>query len=309
VLSVATLGGLAVAVVGFSLWHVVRAQTPAADGQLVLVNADEEWIERKKQGEFRARPIFNQQLTELYYGIRDADTGEWLTAVYRVSGGEKERDEGWEYEFDYPSLDEHEPLDPERTYLMVILAAADGQPAPTTFYAVIPAHQSGGLLGNLLGALDPARWARALAGWVEGEYHQTPHRGLNGQTPLDRWARTGAEARYPDDDGLDLEDLFLFQTKRRVNKDRTVSLHGHLYEADAVLVGQTVVVRYDPSAPPTRPLQLVHEGRPAGLATPLDAYANATVKRVRPSQSIEPTVPAPEPPPSPLALRRLKETP
>ena len=31
--------------------------------------------------------------------------------------------------------------------------------------------------------------------------------------------------RYPDP-GLDLDDLFLFEAKRRVMKDRTVSLHG-----------------------------------------------------------------------------------
>ncbi len=141
--------------------------------ELELVNEDGDWIERKKHGGFRARPIFNQQLSTLYYGIRDADTGEWLTAMYRVSGGEQERDEGWEYEFDYPALDEHEPLDPDRTYLMVILAATQRQPTPTTFYAVVPLHQPGGLLGSLLRALDPEEWARAAAGWVIEGVHGT----------------------------------------------------------------------------------------------------------------------------------------
>ena len=147
-----------------------------------------------------------------------------------------------------------------------------------------------------IGALN-----RALAGWVEGEYHQSPHRGLDGRTPLDRWAETGAEVRYPDAAGLDLEELFLFEAKRRVLKDRTLSLHGRLYEADAALVGRTVTVRYDPDAPPARALQVVHEGRPAGLATPLDAYANAAVKRGGIERG------APEPPRSPLSIRRLKE--
>ena len=52
---------------------------------------------------------------------------------------------------------------------------------------------------------------RALAGWIEGEYHQAPHRGLGGQTPLDRWAQCAGEVRYPDECGLDLNDLFLFE--------------------------------------------------------------------------------------------------
>jgi len=164
---------LAFAVAAIAAWQAVQAQAPPSGTQLEWVNEDEDWIERKKHGEFRARPIFNQQLSTLYYGIRDSDTGEWLTAMYRVSGGEKERDEGWEYEFDYPALDEHEPIDPDKTYLMVILAATPRQPTPTTFYAVIPLHQPGGLLGSLLRVLDPDGWAKAAAGWVIEGVHGT----------------------------------------------------------------------------------------------------------------------------------------
>ena len=145
---------------------------------------------------------------------------------------------------------------------------------------------------------------RRLWAYVEGEYHQAPHRGLDGETPLDRWAAVGADVRYPDP-GPDFDDVFLFEVKRRVMKDRTVSLHGRLYEADAVLVGRTVVLRYDPAAPPNRPLQVVVDGRPAGEATVLDAYANTAIRRVRPSSHIETDDPAPEPPPSPIAMRDL----
>ncbi len=164
---------LTAALVAIPAWQVVHAQSPPSGTQLEWVNQDEDWIDRKKHGEFRARPIFNQQLSTLYYGIRDSDTGEWLTAMYRVSGGEKERDEGWEYEFDYPALDEHEPLDPDRTYLMVMLAGTPRQATPTTFYAVVPMHQPGGLLGSLLRALDPDGWAKAAAGWVIEGVHGT----------------------------------------------------------------------------------------------------------------------------------------
>ena len=148
---------------------------------------------------------------------------------------------------------------------------------------------------------------RTLWAWVEGEYHQSPHRGLDGRTPLDQWALAGANVRYPDPT-TDLDDLFLFEVKRRVMKDRTVSLHGRVYEADAVLVGQTVTLRYDPDAPPSRPLEVVHDGNRAGLATRLDAYANTTVKRDRPSSQLQCDTPPREPSPSPLAMRNLKET-
>ena len=147
---------------------------------------------------------------------------------------------------------------------------------------------------------------RRLWAWVEGEYHQAPHRGLDGETPLDRWAATGAEVRYPDP-GPVFDDLFLFEAKRRVLKDRTVSLHGRVYEVDAVLMGETVVLRYDPAAPPSRPLQVHHDGQPAGQATVLDAYANTAVRRARSASRIDTDNPAPEPPPSPIAMRKLKD--
>ena len=119
---------------------------------------------------------------------------------------------------------------------------------------------------------------RRLAGWIEGEYHHTPHHGLDGETPLERWAQSAEEVRFPEPD-LDLDDLFLFEAKRKVNKDRTVSLAGVLYEVEAALVGAKVTLRYDPLAPPARPVQVWHEGRRIQLARPVDLATNCLVKR------------------------------
>ena len=162
-------------------------------------------------------------------------------------------------------------------------------------------HLGDDVLDNLQ-TLNSSLWA-----WVEGEYHNSPHRGLEeGRTPLEQWALASADVRYPDAT-LDLDDLFLFEVKRRVYKDRTVSLNGRVYEVDALLVGQNVILRYDPAAPPSRPLDVVHDGKPAGKATALDAYANTAVRRTYPAREIEADDPAPEPPPSPLAMRNLKD--
>ena len=84
---------------------IALAQTPG----LSLVNEDEDFIERKGDGRFIARLLFSREIEVLYYGVRDADTGDWVSAVYRVSGGEKERSDGWEYSWEYPDLDE-QPL-------------------------------------------------------------------------------------------------------------------------------------------------------------------------------------------------------
>ena len=162
-------------------------------------------------------------------------------------------------------------------------------------------HLGDDVLDNLQ-TLNSSLWA-----WIEGEYHNSPHRGLEeGRTPLEQWALASADVRYPDAT-LDLDDLFLFEAKRRVYKDRTVSLNGRVYEADALLVGQNVILRYDPAAPPSRAIDVVHDGKPAGKATALDAYANTAVRRTYPAKEIEADDPAPEPPPSPLAMRNLKD--
>ena len=150
-----------------------------------------------------------------------------------------------------------------------------------------------------LAALNRRLWA-----YVEGEYHQAAHRSLEGDTPLERWARVSEDVVFAEP-GLDLDELFLFEVTRRVQRDRTVSLNGVVYEVDAALVGEKVTLRYDPGAAPGRAVQVWHHSRRLPDATPLDAYANCFVKRHRPSRNLQPDRPAPEPK-STLALRELR---
>jgi transposase InsO family protein len=124
---------------------------------------------------------------------------------------------------------------------------------------------------------------RALWAYIEIEYHRTPHRIL-GEPPLDRWAQIGQRVRYPEP-GVDLDDLFLFEAKRKVQKDRTVSLNGVVYEVDASLVGETVTLRYDPENQGDF-LEVCHNGQCIQEAGKVDTYANCFVKRDRPSNSI-----------------------
>ena len=151
--------------------NIAQAQAPPGDG-IVLVTAGREFVERKKGGEFVARPVFDREIANLYYAVRDADTGDWISAMYRVSGGEKKRSDGWEYSWEYPALDEQPDLDPDRAYLLVMLAEAeDGRRGD--FYAVVPVHEPGRIWDKILSALNPARWARAFAGWVIEGVHGT----------------------------------------------------------------------------------------------------------------------------------------
>jgi hypothetical protein len=127
---------------------------------------------------------------------------------------------------------------------------------------------------------------------------------LDGETPLERWAQTGQAVRFPEPD-LDLDALFLFEAARKVQKDRTVSLDGVVYEVDAALVGETLALRYDPHATP-RQVQVWHQGRFIALARPVDLYANCFVKRDRPSAQLAADTPAAAPSPSSLKLHQLK---
>jgi hypothetical protein len=129
-----------------------------------------------------------------------------------------------------------------------------------------------------LQALNRRLWA-----WVEGEYHRSPHRGLGGITPLDAWAE---RARHVEHVGgrTDLDDMFLFEEKRKVGRDRTVSLHGTIYEVDAILVGTTVALKYDPQRVGSTIQVWAADGHRHSDAKPVDVHANCWVKRDKPTE-------------------------
>ena len=143
---------------------------------------------------------------------------------------------------------------------------------------------------------------RRLSSWLEGEYHQCPHRGIDNETPMERWARVADGVQYPDAH-LDLDDLFLFEEKRNVQNDRTVSLNGRMFEVDATLIGEKVTLRYDPSRP-NASVQVVHEGRVIEKARQVDVYANCFVKRQRRGGTIDADRAA-DIPPSSLSMKSL----
>lgn len=126
---------------------------------------------------------------------------------------------------------------------------------------------------------------RALAAWIEGEYHHAPHRGLGDETPADKWARTSEGVRMP---AADLGDHFLAEQKRNVQKDRTVTLDGVAFEVDAALVGERVTLRFDPARKPDkRTVEVWHQGRRIECARRVDVLANCFVKRSGSTKNLE----------------------
>jgi putative transposase len=161
---------------------------------------------------------------------------------------------------------------------------------------LLPTLGGADLLG--LDALNRRLWA-----WVEAEYHQSPHKGLDGMTPLDRWAMAAHDVRLVGPE-CDLDEMFLFEQKRRVQRDRTVSLHGVVYEVDASLVGETVTLRFDPSRH-GRPVDVYFKGRKIEQAKRVDLYANCFVRRNHTTKALQPDKRLGDPPAG-LPLRNLK---
>jgi putative transposase len=134
-----------------------------------------------------------------------------------------------------------------------------------------------------LAALNRVFWA-----WLEAEYHQTPHGGLDGQTPLDRFLDDQALIR-PAPEQLEL--WLRMSVARRVGKDRVVHLDGRLYEAPDGYAGETVEVLYDPYDP-GRPVHFRRKGETAERPLRrLDLLTNATLRRV--ARDSEPAAEAP----------------
>jgi transposase InsO family protein len=150
-----------------------------------------------------------------------------------------------------------------------------------------------------LDALNRRLWA-----WIEGEYHMSPHRGLDGATPLDRWTMSAGDIRLVGPE-CDIDDLFLFEQRRKVQRDRTVSLHGVVYEVDASLVSETVTLRFDPSRR-GRPVDVYFKGRKIEQAKRVDLYANCFVRRDHTTKALQPDRRLDDPPAG-LSLRDLKQ--
>jgi hypothetical protein len=112
-----------------------------------------------------------------------------------------------------------------------------------------------------------------LKGWIEGDYHQRVH-SSTGQTPLERYL-AHLEALRPAP--RDLWDYFRVPARRKVDKDRTVSLGGLLFEAPAGLIGKTVTLLYHKHDP--KRVEVLLDENSRGFLTPLNVGINSRVRR------------------------------
>jgi hypothetical protein len=117
--------------------------------------------------------------------------------------------------------------------------------------------------------------------WIN-EYHGREH-GSTKEAPLARYAKHLHLIREAP---KHLMDHFRQRVTRKVDKDRTISLDGRLYEAPVALIGKTVTLLYH-GYDPAR-VEIVYNNSSYGMAVPLDVHINAKVKRAHQAVAIVP---------------------
>jgi len=113
----------------------------------------------------------------------------------------------------------------------------------------------------------------ALHFWLNDIYHQRVH-SSTGQSPFARFtAHMECIRKAPSN----LQDHFRKTARRRVAKDRTISLEGRLFEAPIPLIGKQVSLLYHDKDPSQ--VEILFNGQSFGMLTPLNIHVNCRVKR------------------------------
>jgi putative transposase len=112
-----------------------------------------------------------------------------------------------------------------------------------------------------------------LAAWIDGDYHMRVH-SSTGQTPLERYL---AHLHLLRSAPKDLRDYFRLAVRRKVAKDRTITLEGRSFEAPVGLISQTVTLLYHERDPDR--IEIFKDEVSHGFLVRLDLGVNSRVRR------------------------------
>jgi len=136
------------------------------------------------------------------------------------------------------------------------------------FFLTVRGQFLDGFNGKTLDELN-----NAFDEWVNHTYHQRKH-GATGQTPLARFtSQTHCLRTSP----ANLKDYFRKVARRKVNKDRTITLNGRLFEGPIPLIGKRVELLYHESEPGT--VEVKYQNKSFGMIRPVNLTINYRVKR------------------------------
>lgn len=150
--------------------------------------------------------------------------------------------------------------------------------------------------GQLLSAcsadMNLSKLNQALNQWLDTQYHITLHSSTR-QMPLNRYIK---HAHLLREAPKDMDDYFRLRVQRKVDRDRTVSLGGRLYEAPVHLIGKRVTLLYHEDDPAR--VEVLLDGLSHGMLAPLDLNVNCRIRRRQQKVELLPpsdtTAPEPE---------------
>ncbi len=109
--------------------------------------------------------------------------------------------------------------------------------------------------------------------WLSEIYHQRRH-SSTGQSPFKRFtAKMECLRPVPDN----LKDHFRKAARRKVAKDRTISLNGKIFEAPVALIGKQVTVLFHEEEPERA--EVLYKGDSHGFLVPVNLAVNCRAKR------------------------------
>jgi putative transposase len=138
------------------------------------------------------------------------------------------------------------------------------------FFRTVRTEFLTGFQGNTLVDLN-----QAFDLWLGEIYHQRKH-SSTGQTPFARFT-SKMECLRPAPDHL--KDHFRKAARRKVAKDRTISLDGKIFEAPVPLIGKQVTLLYHPEEPDRA--EVLFKGQSYGFLAPVNLAVNCRAKRDR----------------------------
>lgn len=112
-----------------------------------------------------------------------------------------------------------------------------------------------------------------LQKWIDSEYHLIVHGGT-GEKPLERYVRHLHLIRSAP---KNLDDYFRLKAERTVDKDRTVSLQGKVFEAPLQLIGKKVSLLYNPDD--LGRIEVFLNNTSHGFLVPLNPHINCKIRR------------------------------
>jgi len=136
------------------------------------------------------------------------------------------------------------------------------------FFRTVRGQFLPGFKGHSLNELN-----EAFDGWLSNIYHQRKHSSTK-QTPIERFAanlqclRTAAG---------NLHDYFRKVARRKVNKDRSITLNGRLFEGPVALIGKRVELLYHHSQP--QQVEVKYQNKSFGMLVPVNLNVNCRIKR------------------------------